>query len=331
MSSRARSKPPESLFWPLAPLSLCFVSSVFAWLPVSEGPPSENLAGLSEGFRFMLFMLFVLSIPVAIMSLPVIGWRALRARRGERLDFLGPAIALILGPLGILYQGAINSRIELAGLRAQPSRSRPLIEAIARYHDARKRYPDRLGDLVPDFLPSVPSTGMRGYPSYEYERFREDVPYDPGAVWYNLCSRHETFPGLIPWWPRTFELPVQLELDLDETGLKVTHARVLGRLPNGIRPEPFLPSVWRERPEERCSMITDLLGSVRLEQALLASVEAELGEPSGRRPLLRVPWELSIHCCGLFNTLHYWPTHEYSRYFRKKAIAEFDGWIFVHH
>ena len=47
-------------------------------------------------------------------------------------------------------------------------RSKPLVEAIFAYEKQQGEPPNELNDLVPDFLSSVPSTGMGGYPQYDY-------------------------------------------------------------------------------------------------------------------------------------------------------------------
>lgn len=48
-------------------------------------------------------------------------------------------------------------------------RSRPLIQAIRWYDGATGRPPDSLRDLVSDYLPEVPGTGILAYPTYQYE------------------------------------------------------------------------------------------------------------------------------------------------------------------
>jgi len=47
-------------------------------------------------------------------------------------------------------------------------RSKPLVAAIHAFEQKHGRPPEALQALVPEFLPSVPSTGMQAYPEYRY-------------------------------------------------------------------------------------------------------------------------------------------------------------------
>lgn len=48
-------------------------------------------------------------------------------------------------------------------------KSKPLVMAIHAYNDAKGRPPDKLDDLVPQYLPKIPGTGMGAYPEYVYD------------------------------------------------------------------------------------------------------------------------------------------------------------------
>jgi hypothetical protein len=47
-------------------------------------------------------------------------------------------------------------------------RSSSLVEAIERYDNRFGKPPEKLGELVPDFISVIPSTGMGAYPEYKY-------------------------------------------------------------------------------------------------------------------------------------------------------------------
>ncbi len=49
-------------------------------------------------------------------------------------------------------------------------RSRPLIDAIKGYEVRHGRASADLSELVPEFLPTIPATGMAAYPEYKYWR-----------------------------------------------------------------------------------------------------------------------------------------------------------------
>ncbi len=44
----------------------------------------------------------------------------------------------------------------------------PLVNAIKQFEVQRGHPPATLEDLVPDFLPEIPKTGMKAYPDYQY-------------------------------------------------------------------------------------------------------------------------------------------------------------------
>ncbi|NWK65738.1 MAG: hypothetical protein HYI21_06905 [Sediminibacterium sp. Gen4] len=46
----------------------------------------------------------------------------------------------------------------------------PIIQAIETYYQVHKKYPDRLSDLKPAFLNQMPSTGVMGISTYQYEK-----------------------------------------------------------------------------------------------------------------------------------------------------------------
>lgn len=57
------------------------------------------------------------------------------------------------------------------GFVALTERSKPLIAAISAFENKYSRAPQDLDQLVPEFLPAVPGTGMETYPNYEYRAF----------------------------------------------------------------------------------------------------------------------------------------------------------------
>ncbi|MBI5091600.1 MAG: hypothetical protein HZB26_04050 [Candidatus Hydrogenedentes bacterium] len=72
------------------------------------------------------------------------------------------------------------------------ARSAGLVRAIESYHDQRQRYPDHLEDLVPDFLPSVPTTGMGACPEYTYVVNPENPEWYKGNP-YIVCVNRPSY------------------------------------------------------------------------------------------------------------------------------------------
>ncbi|MBL0884222.1 MAG: hypothetical protein IBJ16_12915, partial [Chitinophagaceae bacterium] len=77
----------------------------------------------------------------------------------------------------------------------------PIIHAIESYYQVHKKYPDHLSDLKPVFLKQLPSTGVMGITTYQYEKRgssfsvlftqnvlagfnKEIVSYDPGYQYF---------------------------------------------------------------------------------------------------------------------------------------------------
>lgn len=53
-------------------------------------------------------------------------------------------------------------------------RSSPLIKAISFYTNDKGHPPEKLDDLVPQYLPRIPTTGIGAYPNYTYEVVKDD-------------------------------------------------------------------------------------------------------------------------------------------------------------
>ena len=63
---------------------------------------------------------------------------------------------------------AIGHIMRDRGYKAIIAHGRPLVAAIRQYEDKTGKPPDRLEQLVPDYLPVLPGTGAGAYPNYEY-------------------------------------------------------------------------------------------------------------------------------------------------------------------
>jgi hypothetical protein len=57
--------------------------------------------------------------------------------------------------------------------------SKPLVDAVSAYDRKYGKPPGQLEQLVPEFLPKVPGTGMGAYPAYEYRYPVDDKRYGP--------------------------------------------------------------------------------------------------------------------------------------------------------
>jgi hypothetical protein len=79
-------------------------------------------------------------------------------------------------------------------------RAENLITAIEAYNSAKGFYPNSLDDLVPEFIASIPNTGLAGYPEFKYSVAK------PGTLFRTYEILVETPSGGINWdvfvyWP----------------------------------------------------------------------------------------------------------------------------------
>ena len=93
-------------------------------------------------------------------------------KRQRRDALLALILSLVYLPL--LVAGiAWGMDVRMARMTDFGERSQPLINAINQYSDDHGGPPETLEQLVPDYLPSVPGTGMMAYPEYIYSAGKE--------------------------------------------------------------------------------------------------------------------------------------------------------------
>ncbi|HUT13656.1 MAG TPA: hypothetical protein VMY42_24425 [Thermoguttaceae bacterium] len=83
------------------------------------------------------------------------------------LAVVGVPVALLL-VAGSFLGGKIGIILRMDAFEQLAARSSPLVAAIDQFVVDQGRPPNDLTELVPKYLPAVPSTGMGGYPEYEY-------------------------------------------------------------------------------------------------------------------------------------------------------------------
>jgi len=119
-----------------------------------------------------LVTFFVLPLLLSIPIIPIAVFCCI-SRRLRR-----PALRALAAcaTFAIVFVASIcfGERVRMGGFHALAQRSRPLIEAIQAYEREHGRPPPTLNDLVPNYLPSIPETGMASYPQYRYCVGNED-------------------------------------------------------------------------------------------------------------------------------------------------------------
>jgi len=142
---------------------------------------AEWMATARVGTMFFLWFspFYVFPLLAALLALPVLLVRVCFQRdRTHALPWL--LLSILYIPCFIVGTD-LGDRVRISGWETFARRSQPLIHAIEQYADDHAVPPQALSDLVPDYLPEVPNTGMRAYPEFHYdtgdetrERFAEN-------------------------------------------------------------------------------------------------------------------------------------------------------------
>ncbi|HNO78180.1 MAG TPA: hypothetical protein PKN33_08985 [Phycisphaerae bacterium] len=77
-------------------------------------------------------------------------------------------IACVLMFASIAISSPIGRRIRTDGFQKIADRGAPLVDGIKAFIQDKGEPPESLDDLVPDYLQSIPTTGMAAYPGYRY-------------------------------------------------------------------------------------------------------------------------------------------------------------------
>jgi hypothetical protein len=223
------------------------------------------------------------------------------------------ALMLVLVIAGMYLwrnDSAEHKREEERVLAEIAERAEPIIEAIKRFENETDRSPESLADLIPQYLPSIPGTGNRTWPSFKYRTFNKEEERI-SFLWYDLGPRGTSDTGL--WVYRYGDLDhAVLVFLLDGRGY-VREARV-DRAPVGIRKIPFDRSRWRDGSVDRIGMaagLTNYDGLVGISGRQLIDL---VGPPTGEETLFDTPWEICVDCsrgATNRNRFLYWPTRLY--------------------
>ncbi|MFC2173789.1 hypothetical protein ACFLU6_14350 [Acidobacteriota bacterium] len=95
---------------------------------------------------------------------------AITGQWDERALFVSSAIIvyLIVGVVCMIFSVQAKQKYRMHAFLDLAERSEVLVDAIRTYETDNGHPPEKLADLVPGYLPSVPGTGMKAYPDYVY-------------------------------------------------------------------------------------------------------------------------------------------------------------------
>jgi hypothetical protein len=178
-----------------------------SWFPAFGDPFVVALRVASIGF-VVPFVVPALCFPVFVLVNLV-----QKVRRREAL-FERERWGLGLGGFALTAAVAWSSpfaaqplyELRYAGARASTQHGDVIVAAINEYASAEARYPTKLADLVPTYLPSLPSAGMLAYSSWEYrlpdaEKRRLGCEENFGEFELSVSMHHGRSGDRLIYWP----------------------------------------------------------------------------------------------------------------------------------
>ena len=158
---------------------------IFAISALVYFPFSQWISTTRIGTAFFLWgqMIYGLPLMAAVLATPILAICLFFQRtRRQSSFFLIFAVLFIACCIGGIFLG---DEIRMAGMQSFAQRSQSLITAINKYERDHSAPPRTLDDLVPDYIPAVPSTGMMAYPEYRYhtgDEAKEQYADNPWAL-----------------------------------------------------------------------------------------------------------------------------------------------------
>lgn len=149
-------------------LLLLLLITVLAFTPLVELPWSAWSAVSASGDAYWswLYPVYQVLILAAAFMVYLQVSRALEEQNKRRaLLWMMPVFCCMLSCVAGLY---VSRGVRMQGIAAFAERSQTLIAAIEKYEREQGEPPEALSELVPDYLPAIPRTGMEAYPQYLY-------------------------------------------------------------------------------------------------------------------------------------------------------------------
>ncbi|MGA2181121.1 MAG: hypothetical protein ABSH15_16260 [Verrucomicrobiota bacterium] len=156
----------------------------------------NKISGMLVIYLFLVVLYNVVRITFAVVGrlfgVGKVGWPQLA---GGAI-FCGIVFVITLIAFGV------GETMRDAGFKAITVRGRPLVAAIKQFQAKNGAPPGGLDELVPDFIPAIPDTGVGAYPKYEYLRQPDPVKYggNPWVLFVNV-STDDQMQDLLIFYP----------------------------------------------------------------------------------------------------------------------------------
>lgn len=164
------------------------LSKPFGWLvpicslPLVVSPLFQSLAYSRDGSSIFLLIESFLIVPfmAALLTLIVAPFWLFNHR--SRIVVVRVLLLATVTAVSTFGGFKFGERVRIAAFRDLAGRSAPVVHAIQSYESRHGAPPTDLAALVPEFLPSIPGTGMAAYPNYEYHVGKSAAHYE-GNPW----------------------------------------------------------------------------------------------------------------------------------------------------
>jgi hypothetical protein len=156
----------------------------------------NKISGMLLIYLFLVVLYNVVRITFAVVGrlfgIGKVGWSPLAAGA----IFCGIVFVITMIAFGV------GETMRDAAFKAITVRGGPLIAAIKQFQAKNGALPGRLDELVPDFIPAIPDTGVGAYPKFEYLRKPDPAKYDgnPWVLYVNV-STDELMQDLLIFYP----------------------------------------------------------------------------------------------------------------------------------
>ncbi len=151
-------------------------------LPLVLSPLLQYLAVAPFGSVIFLWFEIFIALPLmaALLALVIAPFLLFvrRLRPFAVRSLIAAAVVAVATVVGL----RLGRPIRMAAFHSLAERSAPLVQAIRAYESRHGAPPTDLAALVPEFIPSIPGTGMAAHPRYKYHVGEKAVHYD-GNPW----------------------------------------------------------------------------------------------------------------------------------------------------
>ena len=154
---------------------------------------------------FALLAAIPLSLFYAVRA--ALNWRD----RSTAFSYLGRTAICVLFVISFLGVLRWTSARRTAAFTRAAMNGAPIVAALKSYRIDNGNYPDKLPQLVPEYVPSLPTTGLIGYPQFTYRNGYNDIVAVPDSyeLRINCTSGGINFDRFIYWPSETYPKNIQ--------------------------------------------------------------------------------------------------------------------------